>query len=193
MNVRDPLADIELLLVDGNNLLHRESGGAGDGPVRGLLARLQSAIRAPIHTTVVLDGHPAPGNRAIQKVSQRLDLRHAGSRSADDLIIQLATAHSPVARAGIVIVSDDRALLDRGRMAGCQPRRLTWLQELMRPGRIASVAGPGPGTKAGPRPSVKPSPDGAPDEGEDDRQAWQPGRGATRKKGNPQRRPRRDR
>jgi rRNA-processing protein FCF1 len=175
---RDPLAGVQLVLVDGNNLLHRESGGPGAGPVRSLLARLQSAIPEPIHTTVVLDGHPAPGSRAVQKVSPRLDLRHAGSRSADDLIVQLAVAHSPVARAGVVVVSDDRALRDRVRTAGCQSQRLDWLQGLMSTRR--------------PSPDKAPmaAADQAPTE-DDEREGWRPGRGATRKKGNPRRAPRR--
>jgi hypothetical protein len=183
VSARDPLAGVQLVLVDGNNLLHRESGGHGEGPVRSLLARLQSAIRDPIHTTVVLDGHPAPGSRPVQKVSPRLDLRHAGSRSADDLIVQLAASHSPAARAGVVVVSDDRALRDRARGAGCQERRLEWLQELMGTRR--------PHTPANLRGDSTPRPDK--ENGDDDQPAWQPGRGATRKKGNPRRAPRRRR
>jgi hypothetical protein len=173
----DRLAGVELLLVDGNNLLHRESGSAGSGPVRGLLARLQSAVPAPVHTIVVLDGHAAPGSSSMNRVGPRLELRHARSQSADDLIVQLATAHSPVGRAGVVVISDDRALRDRVTTAGCRARRLVWLQELLRPRR----AGPDP------RPAVPA--EGAPDD--DERPAWRPGRGATRKKGNPRRRPRR--
>jgi len=179
---RDALTGVELLLVDGNNLLHREAGGPGAGPVRSLLARLQSAVREPIHTTVVLDGHPAPGSRAVQKVSPRLDLRHAGSRSADDLIIQLAMAHSPVARAGVVVISDDRALRDRARMAGCQGRRLDWLQGLMGSRRPPARAPAGQATAA---------PGDAAIEEPDEPDGWRPGRGATRKKGNPRRNPRR--
>ncbi|CAN5613448.1 hypothetical protein BH23CHL7_BH23CHL7_07650 [soil metagenome] len=174
----DPLAGVELLLVDGNNLLHRESGGAGSGPVRGLLARLQSAIRAPVHTIVVLDGYPAPSSRTVSKVGPRLELRHAGSRSADDLIVQLATAHPAAVRAGVVVVSDDRALRDRCRTSGARTERLAWLGSLMRPR---------------PQPAKPPSPPAAGDDLDDapPDEGWRPGRGATRKKGNPRRRPRR--
>jgi hypothetical protein len=67
-----PFAAIEVLLIDGNNLLHRMSGSAGEGAQRGLLPRLASVIPININTTVMLDGHAAMGSGRVQKIRNGL-------------------------------------------------------------------------------------------------------------------------
>jgi hypothetical protein len=179
VSARHPLAGAELVIVDGNNLLHRRWGDAAEGSVRGLLATLQSAIRDPVQLLVVLDGHPAPGSPTRQRVSARLELRHAGSRSADDLIVQLAASRPPASRSTTIVVTDDRALTERSRATGCRTQRLAWLQALLDRPRRAPVPGP-------------PAPDAeSPTAADGEREGWRPGRGATRKRGNPRRSPRR--
>lgn len=187
MTGRDPLDDAALLLIDGNNLLHREAGAAGAGAVRGLLARLQALVRPPLRAVVVLDGHAARGSSTRQKVGPALELRHSGSRSADDLIVQLVGDEAAYARHRVVVVSDDRALGDRCRTLGAIVRRLDWLQGLLRP------PGPSrpPAPSSPPRQPAHPASDAGAPEPDEDRAGWAPGRGATRKKGNPRRLPRR--
>lgn len=167
------------MLIDGNNLLHRERSGVDEGAVRGLLARLQRALPAGARATVVLDGHPAPGSPGQARVSATLNVRHAGGQSADDALLAMIAGLPFAARAGAVVVTDDRSLTERVRMAGGHTRRLEWLQALLV--APAAVAGSrrAPGLGAG-RPTDDP-------DSTDERPAWRPGRGATRKKGNPHR------
>ena len=179
---RGAFAGTSRLLIDGNNLLHRTAGSAGEGQVRQLLARLRAAVPGHVTTTLMLDGHAAPGEGRRLAVTPTLDIRHAGSRSADDALVELITAEPPWARAGMTLVSDDRALVERARTLGAQTQRLAWLDELLnRPGRrppAARLATHQPATHQATTPD------------HDERAPWKPGRGATRKKGNPRRRPR---
>lgn len=181
------LDGIDLLLIDGNNLLHRLAGAAHEGEQRLLLARLRGTLPSDLRTVLMLDGHAAPGAGRHERVTARLDVRHSGSQTADDALLELVRAQPDLARAGVVVVTDDRALTERVRSAGGRTQRLAWLEAILGgPASNAPTIGGGarraPGT-----PPVK-------DEGEDDeRPAWKPGRGATRKHGNPRRPPRRPR
>ncbi|HWH23832.1 MAG TPA: hypothetical protein VNW68_02945 [Candidatus Limnocylindria bacterium] len=174
---RPALEGVRLLLIDGNNLLHRISGGAGDGEVRVLLARLRGALPAGLETIVMLDGHPAPGTPQRQRVAAGLELRHAGRQTADDAIVGLLAGRPPAGRAATLTVTDDRALTERVRSAGGRTQRLAWLEALL-------------DRRVRPAPAPGGMPDKDPDDGESERPAWKPGRGATRKRGNPRRRPR---
>ncbi len=176
MSARGILDEIELVVVDGNNLLYRTTGGVEAAAVRPLLAGLQAAIRAPIEKIVVLDGHPAPGTPARQRIAGTLELRHAGSVKADDAIVQLLTARPYAARARTLVVTDDRGLTERTRSAGGRTQRLQWLTSLLE--RPARASGAPIGGGRPPRKSPPPDPD---------REAWKPGRGATKKRGNPRR------
>ena len=184
MAARGTLDDIELVLVDGNNLLHRTSGGIERAAQRALLAKLQAALPSPVKAVFMLDGHAAPGTPARERISGSLEVRHAGSGGADDAIVQLVTARPYAARAQTLVVTDDRALTERTRSAGGRTQRLGWLQALLeRPPRqpTGSTAGAGRPVATPPRPTDRSSDDRS------DRDAWRPGRGATRKKGNPRR------
>jgi hypothetical protein len=130
MSPRLPLDGIDVVLIDGNNLLHRQSGGTGDAAVRGLLVDLQRKLPAGVRAVVVLDGHPAPGTPRQQRISAALEVRQAGSQSADDAIVAEITGQPWSSRARTIVVTDDRALSDRSRTAGALTRRLDWLAAL---------------------------------------------------------------
>ena len=197
---------LELLLVDGNNLLHRTSGGAQGAAARQLVTGLRARLPESITCIVVLDGPPDPGGPAREKYGARLEVRHAGRRDADAAIVEIVQQRQPHERSGIVVVTDDRALADRVRAAGGLTRRLDWLVAFLdrrpRPGAVLvgePRVAPAIGRPGVPRPvrSPRPSPAGptAADEGstleEDPRDPWRPGRGATRKRGPARRAPHR--
>ena len=173
---RAPLADVDLLLVDGNNLLHRTTGGVEAAAVRGLVTRLRALPGRP-STIILLDGHAAPGVSSVERAGRGLEIRRAGVPSADDVLVDLARAQPIDQRARTLVVTDDRALTERVRAIGGRTQRLAWLEGLLArpPGRVVGVG----------RPHVAVTP--APGAEEDERTAWQPGRGATRKTGNPRR------
>jgi hypothetical protein len=172
---RQAFAAIEVLLIDGNNLLHRLAGSADPAALRGLLPRLAAAIPEDVATTVVLDGHSAPGSGRSQRIRRGFEIRHAGSRSADDALLELVRA----APRGATLVSDDRALRDKAQHLGAHTERLAWLEGLI------GAAGPRPGIGGGSRPSRADL--APPTRDEVERPPWRPGRGATRKRGNPRR------
>jgi hypothetical protein len=181
-------AGVRVLLIDGNNLLHRLSGSAGTPQLRLLLARLRQALPPDVQATLMLDGHPAPGAGLRQRIAANLDVRHAGSRTADDALVDMVRAERPVDRAALVVVSDDRALVERSRMLGARTQRLAWLAALLGGGGAPARATGLGARRAGSRPPPAVPSDDADEDNE--RVPWQPGRGATRKRGNPRRRPR---
>ncbi len=180
------LAGVERLLIDGNNILHRIAGSPDEAAQRQLIARLRAILPVTVATTLVLDGAPDRGAPLNVKVTGSLDVRHAGPAGADHLIVSLVEGRPFAARARTLIVTDDRALGDRIRTAGAGVRRLGWLQ-----GMLSAAEGPrAPGSRlgAGGAPARTPAP-AAPDRADADSDAapWRPGRGATRKRGNPRR------
>lgn len=130
---RQPFAAIEVLLIDGNNLLHRLSGSAGDGAQRGLLPRLATVIPQNISTTVMLDGHAAMRSGRIQKIRNGLEVRHAGSHTADDALFNMVRDTPVGSRAMTTVVTDDRALTERIRHLGAHALRLAWLEGILEP------------------------------------------------------------
>jgi hypothetical protein len=167
---RQAFAAIEVLLIDGNNLLHRLAGSADPAALRGLLPRLTAAIPEDIATTVMLDGYSAPGSGRSQRVRRGLEIRHAGSRSADDALLDLVRANPR----GTTLVSDDRALRDRAQHLGAHTERLGWLEGLLAGGSPRTI---GAGSRRAAMPLAE----------QPEREPWKPGRGATRKRGNPRR------
>jgi hypothetical protein len=166
---RSELRGLESLVIDGNNLLHRLAGGVDEAGQRRTFAQLRDAL-ADTRTTVILDGHRARGTRPLERLSANFEVRHAGG-SADEAIVALLETLPIGMLARTVVVTDDRALADRARRGGADTRRLAWLTDMLAPER---------------RPPPPTAPAG--DDNEDvDRRAWQPGRHATRKKGNPRR------
>ena len=208
MSAGDPWAGVRVLLVDGNNLLHATGGDAGDVPRRGLLARLAAQIPTGIEATLVLDGAPDPGAPMHSRIRPGLEIRHSGRLSADAVLLRAVEARPFESRDSVVVVSNDIALGDAVRRSGGRARPVAWLeQRLATPPRRtpgSSIGGPRP-TAAGGGPAggraggtrratagtagTEPGPGVGRDDGstEDDRRPWRPGRGATRKRGNPRR------
>ena len=202
-----------VLLVDGNNLLHAVAGNAGPAPLRGLIPRLAAALPAELDAVVVLDGPPDPGGPARVRIRRGLAIRHAGRMGADAVIVAMVEERAFAERAGTLVVTNDVALGDEVKRIGGRGRPVRWLQERLaeppavrppgasiggpRPargrtgvGRAADLLGrPGAGGRGAPgQTGAVAATEGAGDEDADAaRPAWAPGRGATRKRGNPRR------
>jgi hypothetical protein len=173
----DPLSGVELVLVDGNNLLgsSRLPAGAVIGPIR-------AAIPAGVRVELVFDGPP---RGVTGRLATAFSVRYSGRTSADSVILDVVTRqareHGPAGTWSILVVSDDRALREAARMAGARSAGTVWLAgrmdslahprareaagrsgsrrtghgrtETARPGRAASsTTGPRPGPMPVPRP-----------------------------------------
>jgi hypothetical protein len=185
----DPLEGTARLYVDGTNLLHALGRARGATPAEGaplpaaaLVGRLRALVPAATAVTIVLDGTPAPG-AVGRRVTSGVEVRYAGSRSADVLLHDLArTTPNPELT---LVVTDDIELGRALRALGARTAHGSWLagrldrQRLMAPaaGRprppLGGRAGPGSGR--------------AETEADRDAPRWKPGRGATKKTGNPKR------
>lgn len=177
----DPWRGTQVLLVDGNNLLHALAGSAGEGPLRMFLARLQAVLPAGARTTVLLDGSPDPGAPMHVRVRPGLDVRHAGRHGADQVMVDEVERHPFAVRDGILAVTDDGELRARVHRLGGRTQPTRWLIERLDEAPLARDRMV-PGTSIGsapPRPARPPS--------DPDARRWQPGRGATVKRGNPRR------
>ena len=171
---RDPLAATTRLIVDGTNLLHALSQTAERMPSAALIGRLRGIIPAEISIELVFDGPPEHGLRG-ERIAAGLSVRYSGSRTADSVILSLvgeAAAIGGDALAGeILVVSDDLDLRNKLRMRGARSAGAAWLLGRLDHGRLAS---PGPGNARPPR---------APEVDDEAGPRWEPGRGATAKKG----------
>lgn len=212
-NARPPAhelpADVELVIIDGDNLLHRVRGTRDEAGLRWLLPRLRAWLPPDLQVIVMLDGHAEPGSGPRSRVAPRIEFHHSGSLDGDGAIVRHLGTLSYGARIRSLVVTDDRSLSDRSRRAGATTRRLEWLVHQIalvmsesrggspsRPGR-SGTSGPGathPSGPAGTRPvgvgagrSPRPLPRRDPLPRETERKPWSPGRGATRKRGNPRR------
>jgi hypothetical protein len=172
------LEGIDVLLIDGNNLLHRVSGSADPGAQRTLIPRLKNTLPSSIATVFMLDGHADPGTARRERITRGFEVRHSGAISADDAIVRLVQEVDHQLRPNVTVVTDDIALRNRARQLGALTQRLDWLERL-----IELPAGKGSGIGAGAAPTRE-------ERDIDDRPVWKPGRGATRKRGNPRRAPR---
>ena len=188
------LDHVELVLVDGNNLLHAVRGSHDRGGMAWLLPRLADRLPVGIRVIVVVDGHPSPGLSDRRPVARGVTVRHSGSASADDVIVGLLETRPYAERVRSLVISSDRELRDRARRAGVPSRPVDWLVRTIS-GLPSVPAGPAPGPvgigrgraplrPAGPSPRPR-----GPLEAE--REAWRPGRSATRTRGPAHRAPRR--
>ncbi len=181
------IEDIDLLLIDGDNLLHDVRGSRDEGGVAWLLPRLSGWRPPHLRIIVGLDGHAAPGEASRKRATRGIEFHHSGRRSADDMLIDLLKAQPYAGRVRTAVVTRDRALQARASRAGGSTRSVDWL--------MRQVAGPSKATGREARPvgigQGKPPPRhrSDPADPDADQSAWRPGRGATRKKGNPKRSP----
>jgi hypothetical protein len=176
--------ELTLLLIDGDNLLHRLRGGRDDAGLGWLIPRLRATLATGSRAVVMLDGHPDPGQPARREVTPGVEFRHSMRTDADTAILEILAARPFDERAATAVVTDDRALTERTRRAGGMTRRLDWLRRrLEHPetviDRQQARRPTGLGQGRAPR-AARPNPD-------PDRAPWRPGRGATRKRGNPRR------
>jgi hypothetical protein len=202
---RNPLDGVALLLVDGTNLLHALSRGPDRQPAAALIGRLRGAIPPDTKITLVFDGPPERGVRG-ERIAGGVTVQYAGRYSADTILVTLvedATIGEPrpsEAADRILVVTDDRDLRHALAKRGARTAGARWLL-----GRIERpwLVSPSVGNKRPPLPpTIGQRPkrhvegamaDRADHDGDDDAPRWQPGRGATAKRGNPRRRSRGER
>jgi hypothetical protein len=179
--------ELDLLLIDGDNLLHGVRGSRDEGGVAWLLPRLSGWRPEHLRIVVGLDGHPPPGEGSRKRVTRGIEFHHSRSRSADDMLIELLLDQPFVARGRIAVVTRDRGLQARAARAGGATRSIDWLMRAI----TGSPTGGGPGrAKPASIGQGKPPPASAPrPPADDEAEPWRPGRGATRKRGNPRRSP----
>ena len=191
----DPLAGTERLLIDGSNLLHALGRGKGrPAPAATLVGRLRAVIPAPIRIELIFDGPPDRGLHGT-RIASGLTVRHSGSMSADRLIERLVaeaigTGGTPdaahAAGDAILVITDDIDLGQRVRRRGGRSAGAVWLTRRLDRGVLSA---PSAGRPRPPKPTAGHGGAGGED-GRDadlDRRGWQPGRGATKKTGNPKR------
>lgn len=178
---RTALGGIERLLIDGTNLLHALRRGATPAPAATLIGRLRGVIEPAIRIELVFDGPPDRG-LGDTRIASGITIRYSGRTTADDLIRRLVSEAQDSST--LLVVTDDGDLSDDLRRRGARTARTEWLAARLDQVRlVAPTIG---------RPKPPRSAPGATDaaEANADQRGWQPGRGATAKKGNPKRRPR---
>ncbi len=201
---RKVLEGVERLVVDGTNVLHMLRRTASPLPPATLIGRLRAIVPAGVSVIVILDGSPEHG-LASRRVASGVQVRYSGSWTADEVIIRLAEYEFAASPYGTLVVTDDIALAGTVRRAGARTVRNAWLSDRLdrqrlsapsagRPGPQAAGAGGGgaggggAGTQVGAG-AAPPRPGPAVDPADGDGPRWEPGRGATRKRGNGKRRP----
>ncbi len=185
----DPLAGTARLFVDGTNLLHALGRARGGAPAEGaplpaaaLVGRLRALVPAATGVTIVLDGMPAPG-AILRRVSSGVEVRYAGSRSADVLLHDLTrTTPNPELT---LVVTDDIELGRALRALGARTAHGSWLAGRLDRQRLVAPAAGRPRPPLAGRAGAGAGGSGADEDGGAPR--WKPGRGATKKTGNPKR------
>ncbi len=187
---RDPLTGTDRLLVDGMNLLHAMSTTPEPMPQAALIGKLRAFVPAAIGIELILDGVPDRGMRG-ERVASGLIVRHAGRRSADELLLSLVDETRAMVgaegTAGLLVVTDDFALRNALRDRGARTAGTAWLIGRLQKPKLSS---PSVGNRRPPRGAGASGASGTGHGGgieEDERAGWSPGRGATTKKGNPRR------
>ena len=183
---RRVLEGIGRLVVDGSNVLHALSRGVEAAPPAALIGRLRAIVPPGVTVTVVLDGSPGHGLVA-RHVASGVEVRYAGRETADELIGHMLLTAPPGDNAGTLVVTDDFDLGGTVRRYGGRTARSEFLLRRLDRQRLSS---PAPGRPVAPAPPAPPESGGSGRSGEDEGSRWSPGRGATRKKGNPRRQPR---
>jgi len=205
----EPLAGVTRLLVDGTNLLHALSRGTtGDRqPPAALIGRLRAAVPAETAIELVFDGPPEPGIRG-ERIAHGVSVRYGGRFSADTVLVTLVEDVAMVAGAprgggspatdAILVVTDDRELRFALQRRGARTAGTSWLVTRMQRPRLSapSVGNPRPPRVPGSRPAsvgqrAPGSVTGPAGSDPPEREPWSPGRGATVKRGNGKRAPKR--
>jgi hypothetical protein len=177
---RRVLEGVGHLIVDGANVLHALSRSPGPVPPAALIGRLRAIVPAGVGITVVLDGSPEHGLH-VRQVASGVEVRYSGRETADEMIARLIEQAGDAE--GVLVVSDDIELGNAIRRAGGRTARTNWLLNRLDRQRLAA---PAPGRK-GLAPSAHGGAPSSETSDDEDAKRWQPGRGATRKRGNPHR------
>ena len=138
----DPLAGVELVLIDGNNLLHalRRGGALAHGGPRGggsaeapqpasaIIGRIRSAIPPSVKVELILDGSPSG---ITGRLATGMSVEYSRRSTADELILNRLTRQldegGPASTWPILAVTDDRALRDGVRTRGGRSAGTAWL------------------------------------------------------------------
>ena len=173
---RRVLEAISRMVVDGTNVLHALSSGAGAAPPAALVGRLRAIVPPGVTVTVVLDGSPGHG-LVERRVASGVEVRYAGRVTADEAIIHMLSTQSTPENEATLVVTDDFELGGAVRRWGGRTARSDFLIRRLDRQRLSA---PSPGRPVSPVPAQSE---------ESDAPRWSPGRGATRKKGNARRAP----
>jgi len=180
---REPLTGVGRLLVDGTNLLHAISRGPDRQPPAALIGRLRAAIPAETAIELVFDGPAERGLRG-ERIAHGVSVRYGGRFSADTIIVTLVEEAENAD--ALLVVTDDRDLrFAVGRRGARTAGTLFLIRRLERP----RLSAPSVGNARSPRPPrvERGAPNETADDGDGQGPGWSPGRGATRKRGNPRR------
>jgi hypothetical protein len=165
----DPLAGVELVLIDGNNLLHalrgrgHGAGGGGGGrsgeapqPASAIIGRIRSAIPPSVRVELILDGSPSG---ITGRLATGMSVEYSRRSTADELILNRLSRQldegGPASTWPILAVTDDRALRDGVRTRGGRSAGTAWLLRRLdgteRPirGRPGATPAPRPRTGTG--------------------------------------------
>lgn len=108
------------ILLDGNNLLHKMPGSRRSrADVRSQV--LEVTRRETMSVTVVFDGPPPAGAPEKESLG-RVTVIYAGSRTADDVIVNMLPAGAAAKQ--FSVITDDRGLAGRVRERGAMVRKL---------------------------------------------------------------------
>lgn len=181
----DPLAGASRLVVDGTNLLHAIRRSAEPAPSAAIVGRLRGLIPPAVTIVVVLDGPPDRG-LGTSRLASGVTVRHSGREPADALVERLVIERPE----GTLVVTDDRQLAAAVRRAGAASIGNAWLVGRLARARLSAPAAGRPLPPTAPLAAAGASA-GEHAPGTDDSDSlgrrWRPGRGATRKRGNPRR------
>jgi predicted RNA-binding protein with PIN domain len=177
----DPFLEATLLIVDGRNALGAMQRTRGPVPEQALLSRLWTVVGPRTRILVVFDGM-RDGGAMMPERSSRLGVRWSRYETADDLIVRIVGD----APAGTLVATDDIELGARVRALGARSVRSRQLVDRFAQQRPAAPS-VGASRPVKPPPGAGPAGHGKDESAEAARLAWSPGRGATKKKGNPKR------
>jgi hypothetical protein len=192
---RSAFDGIDRLIVDGSNLLYRigprrargavatsaegqvDQSPAGAAPQAAIIGRLRAVVPGAVTIDLVFDGI---GHGIRGRVAERMFVRYAGRRTADDLILDLAEPPAGATSAGVLVVTSDRDLRSRLESRGARTLPGAWLTDRL---DLPRLAAPAPGNRRPPAGIGAPPRGGQSGDAGDERPGWKPGRGATAKTG----------
>jgi hypothetical protein len=164
------------VLIDGSNQRGSDFGPLPEEPYA---RSLRALFPASIEVLVVFDTDPPIGSATFRDVGG-VTIVHARAGGGDDAIVRRAAA----APNETLVVTNDIDLSDRVTLLGARAERNDWLRDRIEAGRQRA---PSVGRQLKRMPGVP-----GDDEADGADRSWQPGRGATVKRG-PRKKPPRNR